>query len=174
MVDSAGSCCQDDAMAEMKPAGIDFVETAGVRIGSRCVGVALAQRVWDALVDTERWPEWFRGFKAARNTSETFDGVGSSRWVHVDMFKGNERFIVWDEPRQWGFTGLDANLPFFESVVEVATLKPKPTGTTLSWTFAVTLKPWARPLTPLLKWQFSRLLPAGLAGLDPYLDGLHK
>jgi hypothetical protein len=96
--------------------------------------------------------------------------VGSTRWVHVDLFKVNERFLVWDEGERWAFTILDANLPLADTVVELVQLSPDGNGTRLVYTFSVALKPWLRPLTTIFRWKFTRMFRSSLAGLGPYLD----
>lgn len=157
-------------MAKMTPGGLDFIERAPLRVVTEVSLRHSPQQVWDVLVDTERWPEWFRACRAARTTSEGAPGVGSTRWVHIDLFKVNERFIVWDEPERWGFTLLDGNLPLADTVVELARLEPAGDGTRLVYTFSIALKPWFRPLTSILRWKFSSMFSSSLAGLEPYLD----
>ncbi len=156
----------------MTPAGVEFVETAPFRIRTTLRLTHPPQAVWDVLADNEGWPEWFVSCKAARTTSETPDGVGSTRWVHVDQFKVNERFIAWDEPERWGFTIIDANMPLAETVVELVHLHPDGDGTSLTYDFTARLRGWARPLTPILKWRFTRMFSKSLAGLQPRLDEL--
>ncbi len=160
-------------MPTMTPGEVDFIETAALRIDTELRLRQPPQLVWDVLVDNERWPEWFTNCKAARTTSEPPHGVGSTRWVQVDLFKVNERFIAWDEPRRWGFTLLDANLPVAETVVELVELEPDGDGTRLTYRFAGALKPWLRPLGPVFRWQFTRLFRKSLAGLQPHLDRLN-
>jgi uncharacterized protein YndB with AHSA1/START domain len=154
----------------MTPAEADFIDRAPLRIDTEVSLTHSPEEVWQVLIDTERWPEWFRALKSARATSNPADGVGATRWVHVDLFKVNHRIIAWDEARRWGVTSLDANIPIAETVVEVATLVPTPGGTQLTYTFSAALKPWAKPLTPVLKSKFTRLFATSLAGLQPYMD----
>ncbi len=157
-------------MATMTPGGLDFVDRAPLRVVTEVSLRQPPQQVWDVLVDNERWPEWFSACAAARTTSDVATGVGSTRWVHVDIFEANERFIVWEEPEQWGFTLLDANLPLADTVVELARLTPDGAGTRLTYTFAVAPKPWFRPLTPIFRRQFSGMFRTSLVGLQPSLD----
>ncbi len=156
----------------MTPAGAEFIDEARLRIETRLPLAQPPQQVWDVLVDNEGWPSWFRSCKAARTTSDPPHGVGTTRWAHVDIFKVNERIIAWDEPTRWGFTILDANLPVADTIVEILQLEPDGGGTQLTYTFAVNLKPWCRPLTPVFKWKFERLFRSSLAGLQPHLNSL--
>ncbi len=157
-------------MATMTPGELDFVERAPLRVVTEVSLRHSPRQVWEVLVDNERWPEWFRACKAARTTSATRHGVGSTRWVHVDLFKVNERFIVWDEGERWGFTIVDANLPLADTVVELVQLSPDGDGTRLVYTFSIALKPWLRPLTGVFRWKFTNMFRSSLAGLGPYLD----
>jgi len=161
-------------MPTMTPAEAEFVDGAPLRIDTVLSLNQPPEQVWEVLVDTERWPEWFGSCKAARSTSDPPDGLGSTRWVHVDLFKVNERIIVWDAPRSWGFTILDANLPVADTVVELVKLEPVADGTQLTYTFAIALKPWFRPLTRVFKWKFGRLFETSLIGLQPHLDQLFR
>jgi uncharacterized protein YndB with AHSA1/START domain len=159
-------------MVKMTPAGIEFADDAPLKVETVLSLRQSPQQVWDVLVDNEGWPRWFRSCKAAHTTSEPGVGVGSTRWAHVDQFKVNHRFVVWDEPRQLGFTNLDANLPIADTVVELITLEGAADGTQLTYTFAVALKRWLRPLTPVFRWQFTRLFRRSLDGLQPHLDSI--
>ena len=157
-------------MGTMTPAEADFIDKAPLRIDTKVLLTHSPEEVWQVLIDTERWPDWFGACKAAHATSSPPDGVGATRWVHVDLFKVNHRIIAWDEARRYGFTSLDANLPVAETVVEIVTLEPTPDGTQLTYTFTAALKPWTKPLTPVLRSKFTRLFATSLAGLQPYLD----
>lgn len=157
-------------MPAMTPAKTEYVDTAPLRIDTVLALAQSPDKVWEVLVDSERWPEWFRSCNAARVTSEPPHGVGSTRWVHVDLFKVNHRIIEWDFPRRWGFTSLDANIPVADTVVELVTLEPDGDGTLLTYSFAATLKPWLRPLTPVFRWKFTKLFESSIDGLQPYLD----
>ena len=157
-------------MATLTPAGVDFVDDAPLTVETVLTLRQPPQRVWDVLADNDSWPNWFTSCKSARTTSEPGVGVGATRSMHVDLFKVDERFIVWDEPRKWAFTIVEANMPIADTVVEVASLEAHDGGTRLTYTFAGALKPWLRPLTPVFRWRFERLFRKSLAGLQPYLD----
>ena len=101
------------------------------------------------------------------STSDVPHGVGSTRWIHVDLFKVNERFVAWDPPHRWAFTILDVNLPGVISVVERALIEPTSDGkTTVSYTMASEVAPYLRPLVPLLRWRLSSMFVKGLAGIE--------
>ncbi len=128
---------------------------------------ASPEEVWAVFADNERWPEWFPAAKACRTTSDQTDGVGSTRWIHFDLFKVNERFVAWDPPHRWAHTLLDANLPGLVSVVEEAVMEPAGEGRTrVTCTLAADLAPYLRPLAPILRWRLGSLFKKGLAGIE--------
>ena len=157
-------------MPALVPRDLDFADTAPLRVFTVVTVTGTADEVWAVLVDNPRWPEWFADAKACRSTSEPPPGVGSTRWIHVDLFKVNELFIAWEPPTLWAFTIRDANLPGFHSVVERAELEALDGGRVrITYTMAVELKVWMRPLTPILRWKFRRLFARSLAGMDTQL-----
>lgn len=109
-------------MALLEQQEIGFADTAPVI--AEAVGVidGTAEEVWAVLVDHERWPRWFTDVKHCEPTSDPGSGVGSTR--RVTLAGGatvDERFIAWDEPEVWAFTGTDAP-PVFRSLVERVTI----------------------------------------------------
>jgi uncharacterized protein YndB with AHSA1/START domain len=154
-------------MPKLTPREVDFAETAPIKITTNVTVNGTPDEVWAVLIDNERWPEWFAAAKACRSTSDKPHGLGSTRWIHVDLFKVNERFIAWDPPRRWAFTILDVNLPGVISVVERALIEPTSDGqTTVSYTMASEVAPYLRPLVPLLRWRLSGMFAKGLAGIE--------
>ncbi len=154
-------------MAVLTPRGPDFIPQAAERITTEVIATGTPAEVWAVLTDGERWPEWFPAAKACRVTSEQTEGVGLTRWIHFDLFKVNERFVQWDEPEQWAFTIVDANLPGVVSVVEQATLEPVGDDRTkVTYVFAADVAPYLRPAAPLLRWRLGKLFAQGLAGID--------
>ena len=118
-------------MATLTPRDTDFIDSASIRLTTVATVNATPAEVWAVLTDNERWPEWFPAAKECRTTSAEAQGVGSTRWIHFDLFKVNERFVAWEPPRRWAFTILDANLPGLVSVVEQALIEPAGDGKTV-------------------------------------------
>ena len=151
----------------MTPRNTDFVDTAPIRITTVVTAKGAPKEVWAVMADNERWPEWFNAAKSCRTTSDVSGGVGSTRWIHVDLFKVNERFIAWDPPRRWAFTILDVNLPGVVSVVEHALIEPVGTGETrVTYVMASEVAPYLRPLVPILRWRLTGMFKKGLAGIE--------
>jgi uncharacterized protein YndB with AHSA1/START domain len=162
-------------MPKLTPREVDFVDTAPIQITTNVTVNGTPEEVWAVLIDNERWPEWFSAAKECRTTSDEPQGVGSTRWIHVDLFKVNERFVAWDPPHRWAFTILDLNLPGVISVVERALIKPTGEGKTeVSYTMASEVAPYLRPLVPLLRWRLSAMFAKGLAGIEQRVAGLRK
>jgi uncharacterized protein YndB with AHSA1/START domain len=154
-------------MSPLTPRDTDFVDTAANRVTTVTTVNGTPQEVWAVLADNERWPEWFAAAKDCRTTSDRAGGVGSTRWIHVDLFKVNERFIAWDPPHRWAFTVLDANLPGIVSVVEEARLEAiGDDQTRVTYVMAADVAPYLRPLVPLLRRRLGRMFEKGLAGIE--------
>lgn len=162
-------------MLKLTPRDTDFVDTAPIRITTVVTVKATPEEVWAVMADNERWPEWFKAAKSCRTTSAVSGGVGSTRWIHVDLFKVNERFIAWDPPRRWAFTILDVNLPGIVSVVEHALIEPAGTGETrVTYVMASEVRPYLRPLVPILRWRLAGMFKQGLAGIEDQVIRLRR
>lgn len=154
-------------MPSITPQDPGFIETASEVITTEVIVAASPEEVWAVLTDNERWPEWFPAAKACRTTSEQSGGVGSTRWIHFDLFKVDERFVAWEPPRVWAFTITKLNRPGVVSVVERATLEPLGDARTrLTYVVAADVAAYMRPLVPLLRWRLGSLFRKGLAGID--------
>jgi len=161
-------------MPALTPRDTDFIDSASTHITTTVTVNASPEEVWAVLVDNERWPEWFAAAKTCRTTSAQAQGVGATRWIHVDLFKVNERFVAWDPPRRWAFTILDANLPGLISVVEQATINPLGGGKSqLTYVVAADVAPYMRPLVPVLRWRLAGMFKKGLGGIEGQVARLH-
>jgi len=90
------------------PRDLDFAESAPVAFESSAVVASTPAEIWEVLCDHERWPEWMGSLKSVRPTSTPPSGVGSTREVVLTGgLTFQERFIAWDEPERWAFTGLE-------------------------------------------------------------------
>ncbi len=146
---------------------MNFIKTASELIVTEVTVAATPEEVWGVLADNERWPEWFPAAKSCHTTSDEAEGVGSTRWIHFDLFKVNERFVGWDPPNLWAFTILDANLPGIVSVVEQAIIDPVGDHETrVTYTLGADLAPYMRPLAPVLRWRLGSLFKKGLPGIE--------
>lgn len=154
-------------MPTLKPRDTDFIDSASTRITTTVTVNATPDEVWAVLADNERWPEWFPAAKECRTTSDAAEGVGATRWIHVDVLKVNERFVAWDPPQRWAFTILDANLPGFVSMVEQALIEPADEHrTVVTYVVAADLAPYMRPLIPFLRRRIGAMFEKGLPGIE--------
>jgi uncharacterized protein YndB with AHSA1/START domain len=162
-------------MPALAPRDLDFIDSASTRIVTRVEVEATPDEVWKVITNNERWPEWFPAAKACHTTSPQAQGVGTTRWIHFDLFKVNERFIAWERPRRWAFTILDANLPGAVSVVEQVLTEPLAGGkTAVTYVYAADWAPWARPVVPILRRRLVGLLKQGLGGIQGQVVALRR
>lgn len=118
---------------KLRPVGLEFVETAPVRLSFTAVVGAAPDEVYGALADeTEAWPTWFSAVTSARPTA-----VG--REVRL---RGGVRFdetVVAAEPGVRYAYRIDAtNAPGVRAMLEEWLLTPVVGGgTRVRWTMAV-------------------------------------
>ena len=164
-----------DGMPSLTPRDPDFIKTASELIVTEVTVSATPEEVWAVLANNERWPEWFPAAKSCRTTSDQVEGVGSTRWIHFDLFKVNERFVGWDPPNRWAFTILDANLPGIVSVVEEAVIVSiNDQQSRVTYTLGADLASYMRPVVPVLRWRLGALFKEGLAGIDGQVQRLRQ
>ncbi|WP_426574860.1 SRPBCC family protein [Aquihabitans sp. McL0605] len=154
-------------MATFIPETIDFAETAPVIAEAVGLVSGTPQEVWTSILDYPRWTQWMGSLKDCRATSEPATGIGSTRQVTLTGgLKFQERFIAWDEPNVWAFTGTEGP-PIFERLVERITIREVSPGRS-QVTYRMAMKP-RRGLTPVLKVArkgIEKNLAASLAALD--------
>ncbi|MFI1165528.1 SRPBCC family protein [Streptomyces sp. NPDC020801] len=116
----------------MRPVGIDFVETAPVRLVFAREVAAPPQRVFHALAeDVPGWAQWFSAVTSARPTDR-------GREVRL---RGGTRFeetvLVAKDPEVYAYRVDATNAPGLRALAEEWRLTPAGTGTRVQWTFAV-------------------------------------
>lgn len=155
-------------MPKCEPVGLDFVDRAGVVVKVEVTVEASPAQVWQVLNDSERWPEWFDGMKECRVTSDSWDGVGSTRLVQVGLMRVDEKMVAWQPEAQWGFYVTQLNLIGYiaKRMLEVVDIEPAATGSKLTYTGAIDLVPWLRPFGGLLKRQVTTAWQKSLANID--------
>jgi uncharacterized protein YndB with AHSA1/START domain len=156
-------------MPSPRPEGVGFVAEAPLRaVASRRIP-ATPEAVFDAIADVDSWPEWFPGMRRCTWLTPPPHEIGSQRRVVVGPLRVDERFVVWDRPRRWGFTFTGSNLPLADAGVEVVDLEPVGDATQVTYTMALApprlLAPGARLSVPVME----RTLGAALKGLERYL-----
>ncbi|MFJ9243648.1 SRPBCC family protein [Streptomyces sp. NPDC101776] len=117
----------------LRPVGIDFVETAPVRLVFAREVAASPEAVFRALAeDVAGWSEWFSAVTAARPT-----GDGAGREVRL---RGGTRFdetvLVAKSPETYAYRVDATNAPGARALVEEWRLAPAGDGTRVQWTFA--------------------------------------
>jgi len=89
-------------MRDLTPKPAEWIDRAPVKFRASREIAATPEEVWSALCDHERWPVWFSALSGAGATGG--EGIGSTRFVMVGKDRIDETFVIWDEPRSWGFT----------------------------------------------------------------------
>jgi uncharacterized protein YndB with AHSA1/START domain len=117
----------------LRPVGLDFVDTAPLRLVFARGIASPPETVYRALAeDVAGWPEWFSAVRAARPTED-----GTGRQVRL---KGGTRFeetILVAEPSEVYTYRVDVtNAPGTRALVEEWRLTPDGTGTRVQWTWA--------------------------------------
>jgi uncharacterized protein YndB with AHSA1/START domain len=159
-------------MAVMTRQPADWTDRAPLKIRAVREIRATPQEVWDVLCDHERWPEWFSALDKAEATGGT--GLGSTRTVWVAKKPIHEEFIVWDEPRSWGFSVVEAEGPLglvtetLNERVDIQVLSDDRVRVT--YLMALQPKPRTGLLFRVLKRQLTKTLRQSLAGLERRLE----
>ncbi|MFI1675639.1 SRPBCC family protein [Streptomyces sp. NPDC020607] len=122
----------------LSPVGLDFVESAPVRLVFAREVCAPPGTVYGALADdVTGWPQWFTAVTLCRPT-----GGGTGREVRL---KGGTRFqesiLAADGPERYAYRVDRTNAPGLRALVEEWRLTPAGggtgTGTRVQWTFAM-------------------------------------
>ncbi|WAU81502.1 SRPBCC family protein [Streptomyces sp. Qhu-G9] len=118
---------------QLRPVGLDFVETAPLRLVFAREMTSPPESVYRALAeDVAGWPRWFTAVTAARSTEG-----GSGRQIRL---RGGTRFeetVIAAEPREVYTYRVDVtNAPGVRALVEEWRLTPDGSGTRVQWTWA--------------------------------------
>ncbi|WP_306338277.1 SRPBCC family protein [Streptomyces sp. KL118A] len=118
----------------LSPVGLDFIQSAPVRLVFSREVAASPDAVYRALADdVTGWPQWFSAVTLCRPT-----GGGAGREVRL---KGGTRFqesiLAAEGPERYAYRIDETNTPGLRALVEEWRLSPVGTGTRVQWTFAV-------------------------------------
>jgi hypothetical protein len=162
-------------MHNLTPQSADWIDRAPVKYRATREFTATPEEIWAALCDHEQWPEWFGPLSEVENTSPDQTGVGSTRRVigAGGRLVIDERFVIWDEPRSWGFTVTQASGPVAKIVsslnerVELQVLAPD----RVRVTYLMGLEPLPRRalLCRLARVGVVRALTQALADLESFV-----
>ncbi|CAL9360202.1 SRPBCC family protein [Streptomyces sp. enrichment culture] len=117
----------------LRPVGLDFVETAPVRLVFAREISATADAVFGALAeDVPGWTAWFSAVTSARPI-----GDGAGREIRL---RGGTRFVetvlAAERPEVYAYRVDVTNAPGARALLEEWRLTPTATGTRVRWTFA--------------------------------------
>jgi uncharacterized protein YndB with AHSA1/START domain len=97
---------------ECEQVGLDYFDTAAVRIVSEVTVDATAAEVFACLEDADAWPKWAPAITHVEWTSPRPFGLGTTRTVSmVGGMVGEEAFIAWEPDRRMAFYFTHANMP---------------------------------------------------------------
>lgn len=117
----------------LRPVGLDFIETAPVRLVHTTRTAAPPEAVYRALADdVEGWPQWFGAVTLARPTHGR-----AGREVRL---RGGVRFqetvVAADPEQRYAYRVDETNAPGVRALLEEWRLTPAGSGTYVRWTFA--------------------------------------
>lgn len=159
-------------MAALTRQPAEWTDRAPLKIRASREIHASPEEVWAVLCDHDRWPEWFEALDDAKATGGT--GIGSTRTVWVAKKPVHEEFIVWDEPRSWGFSVVEAEGPLGRSLetlnerVDIQVLSDDRVRVT--YLMAMQPKPRTGLIMRVVKPQLTKSLRAALAGLERHVE----
>ena len=158
-------------MPELTPMPADWIDRAPVKFRASREIHATPDEVWAVLCDHERWPEWFSALSGAGAIEG--HGLGSTRYVMVGKDRIDETFVIWDEPRSWGFTVDRAEGPLgrlgasLNERVDIQVLAPDRVRVTYLMGFEP--RPRTRQIFRVIKRQMVGNLRTALAGLERHI-----
>jgi uncharacterized protein YndB with AHSA1/START domain len=147
----------------LRPVGIEFVETAPVRLVFAREISAPVEAVFHALAeDVPGWTEWFAAVTLARPLAD-----GAGREIRL---KGGTRFqetiLAAEEPEVYAYRVDVTNAPGARALAEEWRLAPAGTGTRVRWTFAADGTVPFRLVLPLARAGLGRAFRDAVTSLD--------
>lgn len=127
------------------------------------------QALFDLLVETECWPEFFVDMLSVEWVSAPPHRVGSERIARVKTQSVREHFTVYEPGKRWTFYVSHATLPLTTRFMEDYRFEPAEGGTLLTWTVSYEPRWWLRPLHPLLRPIFLRQFQDSFTNLQRYV-----
>jgi hypothetical protein len=159
-------------MATYTPEDLAFAEAAPVIAEAVGSVAGTPQEIWDTIADYPKWTQWMGSLKSCQATSDPATGVGSTRQVVLNGgLTFQERFIAWDEPHVWAFTGIEGP-PIFERLVERITIdEVSPGRSQVVYRMAIAPRRGLSPLVKLARRGIERNLRQSLGRLDLLVQG---
>ncbi|MDV9177222.1 SRPBCC family protein [Streptomyces sp. W16] len=147
----------------LRPVGLDFVDTAPVRLVFAQEMSAAPDAVFHALNDdVPGWAEWFAAVTSARSLDD-----GTRRDIRL---KGGGHFletvIAAKEAEVYAYRVDDTNAPGARAMAEEWRLTPSGGGTRVQWTFALEGNAVFRGVVQLARPGLGRAFKGAVAALD--------
>jgi carbon monoxide dehydrogenase subunit G len=132
--------------------GPDFIASAGYRKVQQLTVALPIDVVFAALSgDPAGWGQWFPGFSSSgRYLPQASPEADVQREMVMRGLALTENVIVSEEPTRWAFCVTQATMPGVRAFAEDYVLATAGDGTSVTWTIALDLAPWARPLGPVM------------------------
>ncbi|MFF4369475.1 SRPBCC family protein [Streptomyces sp. NPDC001594] len=146
-------------MAKLEPQDLSFAESAPFRADASITCPTSARAVFDVLKDHRRWVDWVgTGVTSVEPTSTPEEGVGSTRTLtFLHVAKVEERFIAWEEPTLWAFTGTSFRPGILSKLVDRFQIEPLDgENCRITYRMGADFPPLLRPFARILIRQFAR------------------
>lgn len=158
---------------QLDPVDLEFLDSAPQLVKVERIIDASPTAIWDAVVDTARWCEWFPTMSRAESISPLAT-EGTTRTIKVGPLVAEERVVVADRPSRWGFTATRTNMPVAKKLLELIELEDVTADTSprtlVRYTGAFQPLWFNRPLFSVVKRNVARTWRHGLDGLAVYVD----
>jgi hypothetical protein len=155
-------------MGNLIPQDLSFPDTAPYKIETSVVCATPASVVFAVLKDNERWTEWAgAGITSVKATSIPAYGTGSTRRVTLWGIAGlEEKFIGWDEPRLYAFTGINLTPKTLTKLVERFRIETiDETNCRIHYNMGADFPLLLKPISGMLIWVLSRMQRNIIEGL---------
>lgn len=159
-------------MPELEAVEAEFASTAKQVVKVERIIDATPSAIWDAITETAGWSTWFPKMTRSESVSQKAT-LGSTRTIKIGPLVAEERIIVADENRTWGFSVTRTNLPIAKRMLELLALEDVSaddrTRTRVLYTGAFEPLWLTRPTFSLVKRNVATTWRHGLDGLAIYV-----
>jgi carbon monoxide dehydrogenase subunit G len=151
---------------ELKPVGLDFLESAPRITVVECHVDLPRHQVWEAVVDAPTWSEWWPGVRSASYAGAPPYGVGTRRIADVGGWRMEETMLAWDPGRRWAYRIDRSTAPLARAQLESTELEDHGAGTTVRWTLAAHPGLLLRITGPFFQRTVQRMLERAMRNLE--------
>ncbi|MFE7118746.1 SRPBCC family protein [Streptomyces sp. NPDC057654] len=151
----------------LRPVGLDFAETAPLRLVFTADAAARPETVYRALAEeVTEWPTWYRAVTLARPV----DGARGREVRLVGGVRFVEAIMAAEAPERYAYRVDEVNVPGVRALLEEWRLAPigagDGAGTRVRWTFAVDAAAPVRGALRLARPGFGRAFRDAVRALD--------